>query len=83
MHDFVDIERCWHANQNAEYLNKTIAPTLIPGTGGPTWDVVTSANFETDDTSNYESNENAIISFTAVGEGKGGEAGEEESNRRR
>lgn len=65
---------CWHANQNAEYLNSLIAPTEIPGTGGgPTWDLVTGADFETDNTSNYQSNANAIMSFTAVGEGKGGE----------
>ncbi len=63
---------CWHANQNAEYLNKTIAPTVIPGSGGPTWDVVTSANFETDEALNYQSNANAVMAFTAVGEGKGG-----------
>src|SRR6188768_4097830 len=56
---------CWHANQNAEYLNKTIAPT--PGTGGPTWDVVTSANFETDDESNFTSNAEAVRSFSSPG----------------
>lgn len=25
---------CWHSNQNAIYLNKLIAPTIIPGGGG-------------------------------------------------
>jgi GH35 family endo-1,4-beta-xylanase len=64
---------CWHANQNATYLNSLIAPTEIPGTGGPTWDLVTGANFETDNASNYQSSANAIMSFTAVGGGKGGE----------
>jgi endo-1,4-beta-xylanase len=64
---------CWHANQNAKYLNSTIAPTIIPGAGGPTWEVVTSANFETDDASNYQYNSNAEVSFTAVGEGNEGE----------
>lgn len=62
---------CWHANQNAEYLNSTIAPTVIPGE--PSWDLVTGADFETDDASNYESNANAVMSFTAVGEGANGE----------
>jgi endo-1,4-beta-xylanase len=64
---------CWHSNQNAEYLNSTIAPTVIPGTGGPTWDVITSADFETDAASNYEYNQNAIVTFTDVGEGSDGE----------
>lgn len=56
---------CWHANQNAEYLNKTIAPTII--TGEPSWDVVTSADFETDDESNFTSNSNAVRSFESPG----------------
>jgi len=63
---------CWHAQQNNTYLNGLIAPTVIPGNGGPTWDVVTSADFETDDASNYEYNSNAVVSFTAAGEGKDG-----------
>jgi anion transporter len=25
---------CWHSNQNATYLNKLLAPTIIPGDGG-------------------------------------------------
>lgn len=62
----------WHANQNAEYLNSTIAPTEIES-DGPTWDLVTGADFETDDASNYESNANAVTSFTADGEGANGE----------
>jgi len=61
----------WHANQNAEYLNGTIAPTLVES-NGPTWDLVIGADFETDDASNYESNTNAIMSFTADGEGANG-----------
>jgi endo-1,4-beta-xylanase len=56
---------CWHANQNAEYLNETIAPTIIPGE--PAWEVVTSADFETDDESNYTSNGNAVRSFISPG----------------
>lgn len=57
---------CWHANQNAEYLNSTIAPTIIPG-GEPGWEVVTSADFETDDESNYTSNAEAERSFSSPG----------------
>ncbi|PSK82750.1 endo-1,4-beta-xylanase [Prolixibacter denitrificans] len=63
---------CWHANQNAKYLNSTIAPIVIPGTGGPTWDVISSNDFETDDASNYMGNSNAVMSFTANGEGADG-----------
>lgn len=44
----------WHANQNAEYLNGIIAPIEIPGTGGPSWEVLTEIDFEDDDASNYE-----------------------------
>lgn len=62
----------WHANQNAEYLNSTIAPTEVES-GGPTWDLVTGGDFETDDASNYESNSNAVTSFTADGGGANGE----------
>lgn len=62
----------WHSNQNATYLNKLIAPTIIPGTVQPSWDLVTGANFETADASNYESNSNAVASFTAVGQGANG-----------
>jgi endo-1,4-beta-xylanase len=58
---------CWHANQNAEYLNSTIAPTVIPGSGGPSWDVITGADFETDDESNYTSNAEAVRSFSSPG----------------
>lgn len=62
----------WHANQNATYLNGLIAPVVIPSSGGPTWDLVTAADFETDNATNYQSNTNAVASFSAVGEGKGG-----------
>ncbi|UII19584.1 endo-1,4-beta-xylanase [Fulvivirga ligni] len=60
---------CWHSNQNAEFLNSTIAPVVIPGDGGPTWEEVTSNDFESDDASNYLGNSNAVMSFTADGEG--------------
>jgi endo-1,4-beta-xylanase len=63
----------WHANQNAVFLNSTIAPTIIPGAGGPQWESIASTDFETDDASNYEYNQNAIVSFTADGEGAEGE----------
>ncbi|GAB3027899.1 hypothetical protein GCM10027051_36100 [Niabella terrae] len=63
---------CWHANQNASYLNKLIDPIIIPGTSLPTWDIVTQADFETDAAANFESNANAVISFTPSGQGAGG-----------
>jgi endo-1,4-beta-xylanase len=58
---------CWHANQNAEYLNGTIAPTVIPGNGGPSWAEITSADFETNDESNFTSNAEAVRSFSTPG----------------
>ncbi|HYF68240.1 MAG TPA: endo-1,4-beta-xylanase [Ohtaekwangia sp.] len=61
----------WHANQNAAYLNSTIAPTVVPGSGEPTWEVISSADFETDDASNYQSNTNAVQSFTTGSDGTG------------
>ena len=63
----------WHSGQNATYLNKLIAPIKVPGTGGPTWDGITSNNFETADNSNYEFNTNSVVSFTADGQGADGE----------
>lgn len=62
----------WHANQNATYLNGLIAPVVIPSSGGPTWDLVTAADFETDNAANYQYNANAIAGFTAAGEGAKG-----------
>ena len=62
----------WHSGQNASYLNKLIAPTIIPGVSQPTWDLETGANFETDAATNYEYNANAIASFTAAGQGASG-----------
>lgn len=56
---------CWHSNQNASYLNGLIAPIK----GEPRWDVIMEQNFETDEESNYQYNNNAIISFTADGAG--------------
>jgi len=62
---------CWHANQNATYLKKLIAPDITASTG-PGWDLVTEADFETDNTSNYQYNTNIVASFTAVGQGANG-----------
>lgn len=60
----------WHANQNATFLNSTIAPTIIPASSAPTWESVLDLDFETDDVSGYESNgASAVLSFTANGEG--------------
>jgi len=62
----------WHANQNAAYLKSLIAPVVIPSTGGPSWDIVTSADFETDAAPNYQYNANAVAGFTAAGQGANG-----------
>ncbi|MFC5683864.1 endo-1,4-beta-xylanase [Flavobacterium sp. MAHUQ-51] len=62
---------CWHANQNATYLNKLIAPTVL-STTGPGWDLIMQNNFETDDSSNYQVNSNVTVSYTAVGQGANG-----------
>ncbi|GGF70890.1 endo-1,4-beta-xylanase [Wenyingzhuangia marina] len=62
---------CWHANQNATYLNRIIAPDTLSATG-PGWELITKADFETDDNSNYSVNSNVDLSFTAVGEGANG-----------
>ncbi|MNQ78204.1 Endo-beta-1,4-xylanase Xyn10C precursor [compost metagenome] len=45
---------------------------VIPSSGGPSWDLVIGADFETDNTSVYQSNTNAVSSFTAAGEGFNG-----------
>jgi len=62
----------WHANQNATYLKGLIAPVIIPSTGGPSWDLVIGADFETDVATVYQSNTNAVMSFTAAGQGANG-----------
>ena len=62
---------CWHANQNATYLNKLIAPDVL-STTGPGWDLVTENNFETDNSSNYQVTSNVTTSYTAVGQGNNG-----------
>ncbi|GAA4300267.1 endo-1,4-beta-xylanase [Aestuariibaculum suncheonense] len=61
----------WHANQKATYLNKLIAPDTLSSTG-PGWDTITAADFESDNTSNYEANAAVTVSFTADGEGANG-----------
>lgn len=62
----------WHANQNATYLKGLIAPTVIPSTGQPTWDLVTRADFETNNAPNYQYTSNLTASFTATGQGADG-----------
>ncbi|MCC4213626.1 endo-1,4-beta-xylanase [Leeuwenhoekiella parthenopeia] len=60
----------WHANQNATFLNSTIAPVEIPSQSLPDWEVILDKSFETDDASGYQSNgANAILGFTADGAG--------------
>lgn len=63
-----------NTNQNSEYLNATIAPVIIPATGGPEWEEQISLDFETDDATGYQSNSetNATLSFTADGGGADG-----------
>lgn len=62
---------CWHANQNATYLKSIIAPDVVASTG-PGWDLITAANFESDVTTNFQSNANAVASYTASGGGANG-----------
>ncbi len=62
---------CWHANQNATYLKKVIAPDVLSSTG-PGWDLITAADFETDAAANFQSNANAVASYTAAGGGANG-----------
>ncbi|WP_081810517.1 endo-1,4-beta-xylanase [Flavobacterium daejeonense] len=62
---------CWHANQNATYLNKLIAPDVL-STTGPGWDLIMENNFETDNSSNYQINSGLTSSYTAAGQGANG-----------
>lgn len=39
---------CWHANQNAKYLNSLIEPEIIPSELEPQWEEITVQDFETD-----------------------------------
>lgn len=61
---------CWHANQNAKYLNSKIGlldPTL------KIWDVLAQNDFETSAETYYSTSaSNAIKGFTADGEGYNG-----------
>ena len=59
---------CWHANQNATYLNSLIAPDILSSTG-PGWDLLMAENFETDDASKYTFNSGFTSAFTAAGQG--------------
>ncbi|WP_340105928.1 endo-1,4-beta-xylanase [Rhodohalobacter sp. 8-1] len=55
-------------NENESYLNELIAPETV-SVSEPSWELVSEADFETDNASNYQSNNNAVTSFTAEGEG--------------
>ena len=57
--------------QNTDYLNELIAPKVVSSTG-PGWVLVTEADFETDNNSNYESNSGLTLAFTADGQGANG-----------
>lgn len=59
-------------NENEAYLNELIAPERVQVSEGG-WELVSEADFETDDASNYESNAGAETSFTADGGGANGE----------
>jgi len=66
---------CWHANQNAKYLNSLIAPNIIPGTGGPTLfpSVITNSDFESGSDSGWNSWGNSSTrGITANGDGYDG-----------
>jgi len=39
---------------------------------GPGWDLITAADFESDAATNFQSNANAVISYTAMGGGANG-----------
>ena len=54
------------------YFDNISVEWLNPDGGGPTWDVVSENNFETDNASNYMGNSNALMSFTAPGTGAEG-----------
>ncbi|MDH4461360.1 MAG: endo-1,4-beta-xylanase [Flectobacillus sp.] len=62
---------CWHANQNATYLKSIIAPDITASTG-PGWDLIASADFETDATTSFQGSTNAVTSYTATGGGVNG-----------
>jgi len=63
---------CWHANQNATYLNSIIAPTVVSGNSDPRYDPFWAQDFETDVASNYSYSSTAVRAFTADGGGKDG-----------
>lgn len=64
----------WHSNQNATFLNSTIAPTILPAQSNPEWETILSIDFESDDQSGYQSNgPNAALAFTSDGAGFNGE----------
>lgn len=64
---------CWHANQNAKWLNSTIAPSEAGG--DPYWEdnVFINSDFEGDDESSYTTGTSlASLSYTANGGGADG-----------
>lgn len=65
---------CWHANQNAEFLNSTIAPIIIPGTGVHTLDpsVIANTDFESGATGWSGWGNGSTRGLTAAGGGYGG-----------
>jgi endo-1,4-beta-xylanase len=61
----------WHANQNAAYLNKLIAPTEVAGSGTPQWEEISVATFETEEPTKYEGNAGAELSYVTGADGTG------------
>lgn len=61
---------CWHANQNAAYLKKLIAPDITASTG-PGWDLAMANDFETDNSTNYQVNAGLTTSYAAGANGIG------------
>lgn len=55
------------------YFDNITVARFNENAGGPTWDLLSGNDFETDDASNYLTNgANAVLSFTADGEGANG-----------
>lgn len=59
-------------NVTSYYFDNIKVEWLNPDASGPSWDVVSANNFESDNASNYLGNSNAVMSFTAAGEGAEG-----------
>lgn len=66
---------CWHANQNAKYLNSLIAPTVIKGTSGPALEdnLISNGDFESGNISGWFGWGNSSVrEVSAKGDGYGG-----------